>query len=76
MGSVAYVEDHLPLIIGLSEAATGNGVLLILSQIFEEGKHFQKLPVLLVMVLIDIVHDLLEDLATDEDQFAFSQSEN
>jgi hypothetical protein len=61
VGIIALVEDHLSLLVGFSEAGTGEGVLLLLREFLEEGEDVQELLVLLLVLLVDLLHHLQED---------------
>lgn len=76
VGVVALVEDDLALLVGLGEAGGGEGVLLVLVELLEEGEHLEELLVLLLVLLVDVVHHLLEDLAVDLGQLAVGEGED
>jgi len=76
VGIIALVKYDLFLFVCLSEAAASDGILLVLGQVLEKRKNFQKFFVLLLIDLVDIVHDFLEGRAADDCQLAVCYSEH
>ena len=76
IGVVTLVEYKLFFLISLGKAAAGQSILLVLGQIFEEGEHFQKFFVLLLVNLVDIFHNLLKCGAADDSQLAVANSKD
>lgn len=60
IGVIAFVEDDLPLFVGLGVAGRSEGVFLLLGELAEEGEDLEEFFVLFLVELVDVVHDLLE----------------
>lgn len=73
---VTLVEDDLSFLVGLGEAGGRKGVLLLLCQFLEEGKHIEELLVLLLVLLVEFLHHLQEDPTVNLCQLTVRQRQN
>lgn len=65
IGIIALIEDNLSFLISLSETGTGKCILLFLRKFLEKREHIEKLLILLLVLLVDIFHNLQEDPPID-----------